>query len=323
MNHILITGVAGFIGSHTAYRYLDKGWRVTVFDNLSRRGSEHNLNRLRSHPNAAHLTFIRGDVRDTDALLHAVTGTDAILHAAGQTAVTTSMADPVILYTSTNKVYGAMEDVRIALRDDHYQYVEFPDGMTETQPLDFHSPNGCSKGAGDQYIRDYARIYDLKTVVFRQSCIYGTWQFGVEDQGWVAFFAIASLLDFPLTIYGDGKQVRDVLYIDDLVALYERAIDEGELVAGEVFNVGGGPANAISLLDLLELLAELHGRPVDYSFSTWRPGDQRVYVSDTRKAAQRLGWQPAVSMRDGITRMVHWMAGNMPLLHAVREAAHG
>jgi CDP-paratose 2-epimerase len=346
MPHLLVTGGAGFIGSHTTRRYLDRGWRVTVFDNLTRAGSSRALDWLRSHPNAGGLTVVEGDVRDTEALAPLVAEADAVLHAAGQTAVTTSVEspredfqnnalgtlnvleaareslrpdhNPVILYTSTNKVYGGMEEVGVTLVDDHYQYRDLPDGVSEGQPLDFHSPYGCSKGAGDQYIHDYARIYGLRTIVFRQSCIYGVWQFGTEDQGWLAHFTIAALLDLPLTIYGDGKQVRDVLYVDDLVDAYEAAIDQPNISAGQIFNIGGGPARAISLLDLIAILEDLRGRPMAVSYADWRPGDQRVYVSDVGKVSAALGWSPRVDVKTGVERLFNWAASHRETLEAVR-----
>ena len=343
MQHLLVTGGAGFIGSHTARRFLDRGWRVTVYDNLSRVGSEVALDWLHAHPNSAALYVVVGDVCDYGALAPVVAQADAILHAAGQTAVTTSVSDPrpdfeanargafnlleaarasdrnpVVIYTSTNKVYGGMESVGVALDGAHYRYISLPDGVPETQPLDFHSPYGCSKGAADQYTRDYARIYGLRTVVFRQSCIYGTWQFGTEDQGWLAHFAIAALLDIPLTIYGDGKQVRDALFIDDLVSAFELAIDHGDQIAGEIFNVGGGPENTLSLLDLVGMLEQMRGKPIPLSYDEWRPGDQRVYVSDTSKIKKTLGWSPTVPVEKGVKRLYDWANQNRETLIRVR-----
>lgn len=347
MPHLLITGGAGFIGSHAARRSLDRGWQVVVYDNMKRVGAEHSLDWLRSHPASENLSIVEADVRDYETLAPQVARADAVLHAAGQTAVTTSVDNPredfesnalgtfnvleaaresqsddhnpVILYTSTNKVYGGMEEVGITLKDDHYAYVDFPQGISEAQPLDFHSPYGCSKGTGDQYIRDYARIYSLRTVVFRQSCIYGVWQFGTEDQGWLAHFTIAAVLDMPLTIYGDGKQVRDVLYIDDLVDLFEAAISQGDRAAGQVFNIGGGPERVISLLDLIAMLETLRGRPMTVSYDEWRPGDQRVYVSDVGKAGAVLGWSPRVGVQTGVTRLYDWARESKGLLAEIRS----
>jgi CDP-paratose 2-epimerase len=351
MPHLLVTGGAGFIGSHTARRFLERGWRVTIYDNLSRVGSEYALDWLRSQPASVNLSFIEADVRDYDRLAPVVAQADAILHAAGQTAVTTSVIkprfdfeanalgtfnvveaareslrpdhNPVIIYTSTNKVYGGMEETGVILKKDHYGYTDLPQGVSESQPLDFHSPYGCSKGTGDQYMRDYARIYGLRTVVFRQSCIYGVWQFGTEDQGWLAHFTIAALLDLPLTIYGDGKQVRDVLYIDDLVDAYEAVIARADEVAGQIFNIGGGVQRAISLLDLIEMLEAMRGRPMQIAYDQWRPGDQRVYISDIRKASSLLGWQPRVDVQDGVRRLYEWAQEHRKLLLSVRERVAG
>jgi CDP-paratose 2-epimerase len=344
IGHLLVTGGAGFIGSHAARHFLGRGWRVTVYDNLSRVGASHALDWLRSHPNAGQLSVVVADVRDVDQLAPAAAPADAILHAAGQTAVTTSVANPrkdfednalgtlnvleaaragnrnpVIIFTSTNKVYGGMDDVAVALDGDRYRYVDLPLGAPETQPLDFHSPYGCSKGAADQYVRDYARIYGMRTVVYRQSCIYGHWQFGTEDQGWLAHFAISAVLDTPITIYGDGKQARDALYIDDLVDAFELAIAKGERIAGRIFNVGGGPANVLSLLELIAMLQEMRGRPMAVSYGDWRPGDQRIYVSDIRKIQGELGWQPKIDVRTGVERLYRWAEENRDLLAQIRQ----
>jgi CDP-paratose 2-epimerase len=346
MEHLLVTGGAGFIGSHTVHRFLDRGWSVTVLDNLSRIGSDINLDWIRRHPASDRLTFVQADVRDYEALAPHVAQADAVLHAAGQTAVTKSVANPrhdfeanalgtfnvleaardsqsedhnpLLIYPSTNKVYGGMEEVGVELVDRHYRYATLPNGVPESQPLDFHSPYGCSKGAGDQYMRDYARIYGLRTVVFRQSCIYGTWQFGVEDQGWLAYFAMVAVLDLPLTIYGDGMQVRDVLYIDDLLDAYERAVANPDAAAGQVFNIGGGPQRAISLLDLIEMLEALRGGPMRLSHDDWRPGDQRVYVSQIGRAEQLLGWRPKLSPGEGVRRLYDWAQDHRDLLATAR-----
>jgi CDP-paratose 2-epimerase len=346
MPHLFVTGGAGFIGSHTVRRFLDRGWTVTVLDNLSRIGTELNLEWIRSHPASGRFTFVEGDVRDYEALIPHAASADAILHAAGQTAVTKSVANPrhdfesnavgtfnmleairetqsathnpLLIYTSTNKVYGEMESVGTHLAQDRYEYIGLPEGVSESQPVDFHSPYGCSKGTGDQYVRDYARIYGLRTVVFRQSCIYGVWQFGVEDQGWLAYFALAAVLDLPLTIFGDGMQVRDVLYIDDLVSAYEAAVDRVDAISGQIFNIGGGPARAITLLDLIAMLESHRGSPMDVSYADWRPGDQRVYVSDVSKASQLLGWEPTIDAQSGVHRLFEWAQANRDLLMRAR-----
>jgi CDP-paratose 2-epimerase len=216
-----------------------------------------------------------------------------------------------VLYASTNKVYGGMEEVGIEQRRRRYAYADYPYGIPESYPLDFHSPYGCSKGAGDQYTRDYARIYGLRTLVLRQSCIYGPRQFGVEDQGWVAHFVIATVKERPISIYGDGMQVRDVLHIDDLVAAYQMGIDRIDSLGGEVLNLGGGPENTLAIWsEFGPLLEEMAGRAVPVRYGPWRPGDQRVFVADIRRAERLLGWRPRVSPPEGIRRLYEWVAGN-------------
>ena len=207
-----------------------------------------------------------------------------------------------------------MEDVDVVEAEESYRYADLPHGVPESRPLDFHSPYGCSKGAGDQYVRDYHRIYDLPTVVLRQSCIYGPRQFGIEDQGWVAWFVIAAVLGKPITIYGDGKQVRDVLFIDDLLDAYDAAIEQIDLAAGQVYNVGGGPENTLSIWRQFgPILESLLGEEIPVSRDDWRPGDQRVYVSDIRKAGRELDWQPQVSVQEGIRRLFEWVRANQNL----------
>lgn len=335
---ILITGGAGFIGCNSADQFIQKGHDVVIFDNLSRVGADDNLDWLQRRHDAA-LTFHRGDVRDYDALANAVAGVDVVLHLASQVAVTTSVQDPrrdfeinalgtfnaleavrqhapraIFLYASTNKVYGGMESVGIVERDGRYAYASYDHGIPENYPLDFHSPYGCSKGSGDQYTLDYARIYGLNTVSFRQSCIYGPRQFGVEDQGWVAHFVIAAVMGRPITIYGDGRQVRDLLHVSDLIRAYERAIERIDSCRGEAINVGGGPENTLSIWsEFGSLLAELKGEPVPARYGPWRPGDQRVFVADVRKAQQLLGWRPTVSPGEGIADLYAWVARNREL----------
>lgn len=335
MKNILITGGAGFIGSNLADHYLRQGAPVTVFDNLSRRGTEHNLAWLRAR-HGDRLRFIQGDVRDFPALRQAAAQADVFFHFAAQVAVTASVSDPrpdfeinalgafnaleaarasgrnpAFLFTSTNKVYGGMEDVRVAEGPAAYRFADLPAGVDEARPLDFHSPYGCSKGAADQYVRDYARIYGLPTCVFRMSCIYGLRQFGNEDQGWVAHFVIAAMLGRPLSIYGDGKQVRDVLFIDDLVRAFDLAAAGIERVRGQVFNIGGGPGNALAIwAEFGPMLEQLVGRKIPVSHGEWRPGDQKVYVSDIRKAERLLGWRPQVDKAEGIRRLAEWVREN-------------
>lgn len=329
----IITGGAGFIGCHAAAHFQRAGDRVVVVDNLSRRGAEANLAWLREQ---GVRDFVRADIRDAtamDDLLARHADADAVLHLASQVAVTTSVTDPradfetnalgtlnvleavrtraggrpAVLYSSTNKVYGSLGHVRVVERAGRYGYEDRPFGIDETEPLDFHSPYGCSKGAGDQYVRDYARIYGLRTVVFRQSCIYGTRQFGIEDQGWIAWFCVAVTTGRPFTIYGDGKQVRDVLWVDDLISAYERVIERIDTVSGEVFNLGGGPAHTLSLNELVALLERAIGRALDPPYAAWRPGDQRVFVADIRKAARMLDWIPRVAPDAGIERLLAWV----------------
>jgi CDP-paratose 2-epimerase len=331
---ILITGGAGFIGTHLAKHFSDRGDRIAVLDNLSRRGSELNLRWLEEH--IPGLEFIRGDVRDAATVVRAARGREAIFHLAAQVAVTTSVtnpredfeinaigtfnaleaartskANPIFIYTSTNKVYGGMEQAKVVEDPARYRLADLPMGVAEDWPLDFHSPYGCSKGAGDQYVRDYARIYGLPTVVFRQSAIYGERQFGVEDQGWLAHFVISATLGRPITIYGDGKQVRDMLYVGDLVRAFERAVEQMETVRGRVFNIGGGPGFTLTIWsETGPMLEQLSGRTLDVRYGKWRPGDQKVYVSDIRKAQRELGWKPEVGPKEGLARLWKWAQEN-------------
>jgi len=333
---ILLTGGAGFIGCNWAARLMNEGHDVTVFDNLSRKGTPQNLEWLKKQ---GEVNFIHGDVRDAAALANAAKGHHAIYHLAAQVAVTTSVANPredfeinalgtfnmleaarlsgmkpVIVYASTNKVYGGMDDIEVVEDKTRWRYKELPMGLPESYPLDFHSPYGCSKGAGDQYVRDYSRIYDLPTVVFRQSCIYGPRQFGVEDQGFLAHFVIATAKKRVINIYGDGKQVRDMLWIDDLLAAYNIALTNPEKVAGKIYNIGGGPLFTLSVWeDVKPLLEELSGRRIETRYGDWRPGDQKVYVSDIRKMQSELGWQPRVPPHEGLKRLWDWVSGNVEL----------
>lgn len=334
----LVIGGAGFIGCHLADHHLRRGDEVIILDDLSRLGTDLNLAWLRER-GKHRVTFVKGDiVSDRSPLRGVVEAADLVYHMAAQVAVTTSVTDPrrdfeinalgtfnvlealraspnrpPLFFASTNKVYGGMEDVAVELRNDRWAYRDLPGGAPETQPLDFHSPYGCSKGAADQYVRDYARIYGLRTVVFRQSCIYGTRQFGVEDQGWVAHFIIATALGRPLTIYGDGKQVRDLLWIDDLVAAYTAAGERLDDVSGKIYNLGGGPENVLSLRELIVYLEELFGRKIELTYAGTRPGDQPVFVADITKAGRELGWTPQVGARAGVQRLVAWVRENPAL----------
>ena len=335
---ILITGSAGFIGCNMAQAWLTQGHTITVYDNLSRPGSERNLEWLRASAGDA-IQFVHGDVRDAAAIAAAVRDVDVVVHLAGQVAVTTSVENPredfeinalgtfnvleaarnaptppILIYASTNKVYGGMEDLALVEEPTRYRYRDLPNGIPETRPLDFHSPYGCSKGAGDQYVRDYARIYGMRTVVFRQSAIYGPRQFGVEDQGWLAHFVIAAQFGRPVSIYGDGKQVRDMLYIDDLVRAYTLAIEKIDIAHGNIYNIGGGANNTLSIWkEAGPQLERLLGKPIPVRYGDWRPGDQPVCVMDSTKAEQELGWRPEVGLNDGIERLWNWVRDNRAL----------
>jgi len=335
---ILVTGGAGFIGSNLSAELARRGSRVRVLDNLSRGGVRQNAAWLRA-AYGDQIDIRQGDVRDPETVVEAAQGASVIYHLAGQVAVTTSVTDPrtdfevnalgtlnvleaarrlptppTVIYTSTNKVYGGMEDLRVEARGDRYEYADMPDGADEERPLDFHSPYGCSKGAADQYVRDYGRIYDLPTVVFRMSCIYGPRQFGNEDQGWVAHFARAALKEQPINIYGDGKQVRDILYVGDLVRAFILAAERTDVTRGQVYNIGGGPQSTVSLIELIADLERLVGHPIPVSFHDWRPGDQRIYVSSTKKAGREFGWQPQVDKLEGVRRLLDWLGTDEAVL---------
>ncbi len=313
---VLITGGAGFLGINAAAHLIKDGWQVTLLDNLSRPGTERNLRWLLTrYPDRT--TFVKEDVRNGAALAAHVTDQDAVLHLAAQVAVTTSLVDPntdfdinargtlnvleavrvhnhdaPVVYASTNKVYGKL---------DHNN-----GPCNETQPLDFHSPYGCSKGAADQYVRDYARCFDMNTVVLRQSCIYGSHQYGTEDQGWVAHFVHSILKERRFMIYGDGTQVRDLLDARDLSALYVTVIDKIGIARGEVYNVGGGPSNQRNLLEVIDQIGEVTGKQPYFTFSGWREGDQKFYVSDVEKARHDLGWEPKVDFAQGLRDLIAW-----------------
>jgi CDP-paratose 2-epimerase len=335
----LITGGAGFIGSNYVFRLLQRGEKVTIYDNLSRAGAKINLAWLEETFGKNAFRLIVGDVTDAALLTAAARDADVIVHLAGQVAVTTSVThpradfeanalgtfnaleaarlsgrNPIFIFASTNKVYGGMEDVKIVEEPTRWRYAELTYGCPETQPLDFHSPYGCSKGTGDQYVRDYARIYGLPTVVMRQSCIYGPRQFGVEDQGWLAWLIIAAVTGRPITIYGDGKQVRDVLHVDDLLNAYDAAIEQIDRARGEVYNMGGGPRNVLAVwAEFGPMLEKLLGRKIPVTYADWRPGDQRVFYADYRKAQRELGWEPHIDLEEGIERLFNWVKENQAL----------
>ncbi|MGV3706399.1 MAG: GDP-mannose 4,6-dehydratase [Arcticibacter sp.] len=330
----LITGGAGFIGTNLADALLSEGKSVIIYDNLSRKGVEKNLQWLKDKYDK-NLRIEIADVRNETALREAVNSADAVYHFAAQVAVTTSCLDPLmdfevnargtvnlleairqsekqppLVFTSTNKVYGGLEDMNVILKGDRYEPEDeelAANGVSEDRKVDFHSPYGCSKGTADAYILDYARTYDLKAVVFRMSCIYGPHQFGTEDQGWIAHFLISVLKGEPITIYGDGKQVRDILYIADLINAMKLAQEQMNTLSGKAFNIGGGVENTISLLELIQMIENLNGEKVDVDFGDWRTGDQRYYVSDIAKFNREAGWSPKVSVYQGIENLYHWL----------------
>ena len=337
--HYLVTGGAGFIGSNYAHRLIQSGENVTIYDNLSRPGAPRNVAWLEETLGKDAFSLIVGDLRDADLMAESAKDADIIVHLAGQVAVTTSVInpradfesnalgtfnaleaarlserDPIFIYASTNKVYGGMEDVELIEEATRWLYANLEYGCSETQPLDFHSPYGCSKGTGDQYVRDYARIYGLRSVVFRQSCIYGPRQFGVEDQGWLAWMMIAAVTGRQITVYGDGKQVRDVLHVNDLLNAYDLAVEKIDEVKGEVYNVGGGKRNVLAIwAEFGPILERLLGREIEVERDEWRPGDQRVFYADFRKAKRELGWEPKIDLEEGMELLFDWIKENKDL----------
>jgi len=341
---ILITGGAGFIGVNLAKSLLAKGNRqVIVYDNLSRKGVENNLRWLRSQK-YRNFQFIKGDIRDYKKLKEAVRGCGEVYHLAAQVAVTKSVEDPIedfrinaegalcvleavrkvspkaaVIFASTNKVYGELLHFKLKEGKTRYILTEKKKGVAETENLDFHSPYGCSKGTADQYFRDYYRIYGLKTVVFRQSCIYGEHQYGNEDQGWVAHFIIKSMLGRKISIYGDGKQIRDLLEVSDLIRAYGAAMKKVNKAKGEIYNIGGGAENAFSLLELIFFMEKEMGKKIEYDFSEWRPGDQKVFISDNTKLKKELGWSPSISKERGIRKLIAWIEDNIDIIRKVNK----
>jgi CDP-paratose 2-epimerase len=341
---ILVTGGAGFVGSHVAEYYAKKKEEVVVLDNLSRTEilgkvvGDHlyNWNYLKQYEN---VKLVRGDIRSFEQVKEVAKDVDAIIHVAAQVAVTTSITNPRIdfeintlgtfnileiarlgdtslIFTSTNKVYGEnVNKIPVTEKETRYGYADpgFREGIPETFPIDLtgHSPYGCSKLAADIYVQDYAHTYGLKTGVFRMSCIYGERQFGVEDQGWVSWLTIATLTGKPITIYGDGKQVRDVLYVGDLINAFDKFLNSN--LKHEVFNIGGGPKNTLSLLELLEMLKGMSGVNPKILFAGWRPADQKVYISNINKAKVLLNWKPKTSPENGVRRLVNWISNNIGL----------
>jgi CDP-paratose 2-epimerase len=332
--YALITGGAGFVGSNLAHRLAEDGHRVVVLDDLSRPGVERNAAWLQD-THGDDVVIEVGDVRDAEKVRELVNGADQVFHLAAQVAVTSSLVNPThdfevnargalhvlealrrrddpppALFTSTNKVYGGLEDVamrRTGLRHEPVDDTIRERGISEARPLDFHSPYGCSKGAADQYFVDYARTFGLPAVVFRMSCIYGPRQFGTEDQGWVAHFLMRALDGLPITVYGDGLQVRDALFVDDLIDAMLLVRDRAKELSGQAFNVGGGPDSTLSLVELLGWIEKLQSTRPLVSFEGWRPGDQRWYVSDTRKLREATGWAPQVGVAEGLRRLDEWL----------------
>jgi CDP-paratose 2-epimerase len=340
---VVVTGGAGFVGCNVADRFAAEGRHVLVVDTLARPGVERNLEWLKSrHPR--HVSFAREDIRRASAIAEVVADASAVFHFAAQVAVTTSLDSPredfavnvegtlnllealraskgkaPLIFASTNKVYGDLADVALTAETGAW----LPEdealrstGIGEDRSLDFHTPYGCSKGAADQYVLDYARSFGVPTVVMRMSCIYGPRQMGTEDQGWVAHFLIRALSGEPISIFGDGRQVRDVLYVDDAVGAYLAALKRIGTVAGRAYNLGGGPANAISLRQLLAEIGQLLGREPAVEFFAPRPGDQRYYVSDTRRARAELGLADPVGWRSGVSRLTEWLRGQHDLMAA-------
>ncbi|MDP0501769.1 MAG: NAD-dependent epimerase/dehydratase family protein [Verrucomicrobiota bacterium JB022] len=340
--YVLVFGGSGFIGSNVAEHFLNQGEKVLVFDNLSRAGAENNLNDLLARY-GDRLRVELSDVRNRFAVADAVAGAKAVFNFSAQVAVTTSLVNPrddfeinvggtlnileairqrstpvPIIFTSTNKVYGGMEDVVMEAVDNRYRPVDRKQqAFGEDRPLDFHSPYGCSKGAADQYILDYARSFGIPATVFRLSCIYGPHQHGNEDQGWVAHFIRRTLAGEPITLYGDGKQVRDILYVGDLVRAFSLALNHPEHCAGHAFNLGGGRDNSISLIQLLDYLSELHGQPVDVNFGEWRTGDQRYYVTDHSRFSTATDWRPEISWKQGVAKLYRWLERRQQLTSPV------
>ena len=346
---ILITGGAGFIGSNLADRLAGEGRRIVVYDALSRAGVDTNLRWLQSR-HGDRIEAITADIRDEDRLAAAAERAGAVFHLAAQVAVTTSLVDPredfsinilgtlnlldalrirnpeaPIVFASTNKVYGDLTDIPFDIEDDRYVPADAEvraHGIGEGRPLDFHTPYGCSKGAADQYVLDYARSYGLRAAVLRMSCIYGQRQMGTEDQGWVAHFLIRALEGQAITLYGDGRQVRDILDVSDAVDAYIATWSRIDAVAGRAFNLGGGPDNAVSLRELLAYVGQLMGRDLDIGFSDWRAGDQRYFVADTRAAEAALELGEKIGWQRGVERLAHWLADARGLsLAAPRQIA--
>lgn len=334
---VLITGGCGFIGTNCAVHHLRKGDKVIIFDNLSRPGAKENLLWLK---NQGKFIFVKGDIRNYKKLLEVfkIYKPNLIYHLAAQTTMVESVKNPredfeinalgtlnvleatrketpgaIFIYSSTNKVYGEMKYLKVVEKKKRYEYKDIK-GINESYPLDFHGPYGCSKGCGDQYTLDYFRIFGLKTIVFRQSAIYGPHQFGIEGQGWIAWFCINWIFNRPVTIYGDGKQVRDVLYIDDLLNAFDLAVKNINKTKGKVYNIGGGENFSLSIWELFEILEKLSKRKIKYEISSWRPGDQKVYISDISRAKKDFHWFPKISPTEGIRKLYQWVLTNKEII---------
>ncbi len=336
---VLIIGGAGFIGSNLAEHFLKSGTPVKIFDNLSRTGIERNLTWLKNSYGNLVETIV-GDVRNTESIAKAILGVSAVFNFAAQVAVTTSLKNPVhdfetnlhgtlnileavrrgnpdapVIFTSTNKVYGGLDDIKLRSKKTRYE----PEddrikscGISEQRTLDFHSPYGCSKGGAEQYVLDYSRCFNLRTAVFRMSCIYGPHQYGNEDQGWVAHFLIQALNKKAIILYGDGKQVRDILFISDLVNAFKLSLKNIDKISGQPFNIGGGISNTISLIELLKIIEQLTSEKINVSFDRWRTGDQKYYVSDTAKFTSAVGWKQQIDVKTGVKKLYRWLVKNHP-----------
>ncbi|MDO8601353.1 MAG: SDR family NAD(P)-dependent oxidoreductase [bacterium] len=335
---ILITGGCGFIGTNASAFYLKKGYRVVAFDNLSRTGAKENSAWLKKQK--GNFVFIKGDIRKADQILEAFKKhkPDFVLHLAAQVTMVTSIENPredfeinalgtfnvleamrktksraAALYSSTNKVMGELLSLPVIEKTKRYIYKNIK-GVNEKFPLDFHGPYGCSKGCGDQYFLDYARIFGLNTVVFRQSGIYGPHQFGIEEQGWLAWFCNALLFKKPVTIFGNGKQVRDVLYVDDIIKAYNSALINIKKTRGKAYTIGGGSNFSLSIWELFEIFEKLTGKKLDYKFGPWRAGDQKIYISDLTSAKKDFGWSPKISPKEGVKKLYDWIRQNQNII---------
>ena len=338
-NIILITGGCGFIGTNAAAYYFKKRYKVIAFDNLSRNGAKENLKWLKNR--RGNFIFVKGDIRDDKKLLSIFKKykPDLVLALAAQTTMVNSIKNPredfeinalgtfntleamrktkskaVAIFSSTNKVLGDLSYIPTIEKEKRYEYNKYIKGVDENFPLNFFGPYGNSKGCGDQYFLDYARIFGLNTIVFRQSTIYGPHQFGIEEQGWIAWFCNCLIFGKPVTIYGSGKQVRDVLYIDDLISAYDLAAMNIKKTRGKAYNIGGGPKFSLSLLELIEILEKISAKSINYKFGLWRSGDQKIYISDITRAKKDFGWSPKISPKEGVKKLYNWISGNKTLI---------